>query len=121
MLKRCSQEKETVARLLNTSGHYAPRFHDQEVHDLTPRAIQCDEQGSFVKKKQKHRNDDEARQAGDFWDHTAIAPDSKLMVSLDGNPNYLPAIVAHFGHWVQLPRRPTRGPARYRYGGKSSS
>jgi hypothetical protein len=81
MLKRCSQEKETVARLLNTSGHYAPRFHDQEVHDLTPRAIQCDEQGSFVKKKQKHRNDDEARQAGDFWDHTAIAPDSKLIES----------------------------------------
>jgi IS1 family transposase len=29
----------------------------------------------------------------------------------DGNPNYLPAIVAHFGHWVQLPRRQARGPA----------
>jgi IS1 family transposase len=29
----------------------------------------------------------------------------------DGNPNYLPAIVAHFGHWVPLPRRQARGPA----------
>lgn len=23
----------------------------------------------------------------------------------DGNPNDSPAIVSHFGHWVQLPRR----------------
>jgi hypothetical protein len=29
----------------------------------------------------------------------------------DGNPNYLPAIVAHFGHWVPLPRCQGRGPA----------
>ena len=29
----------------------------------------------------------------------------------DGNPNYLPATVAHFGHWVQLPRHQARGPA----------
>jgi hypothetical protein len=29
----------------------------------------------------------------------------------DGNPNYLPAIVSHFGHWVQPPRRQARGPA----------
>ncbi len=71
--------KETVARLLKTSGRHTQRFHDQEVHDLTPRAIQFDEQWSFVKKKQKHCNADEVRQAGDFWDHTAIAPDSKLI------------------------------------------
>jgi hypothetical protein len=29
----------------------------------------------------------------------------------DGNPNYLPAIVSHFGHWVQPPRRQGKGPA----------
>ena len=29
----------------------------------------------------------------------------------DGNPQYLPAIVAHFGYWVQRPRRQARGPA----------
>jgi IS1 family transposase len=74
--------KETVARLLKTSGRHAQRFHDQEVQDLRPRAIQFDEQWSFVKKKQKHCSADEGSQAGDFWDHTAIAPDSKLIVSL---------------------------------------
>ncbi len=74
--------KVTVARLLKTSGRHAQRFHHQEVHDLRPRAIQFDEQGSFVKKKQKHCSPDEMSQAGDFWDHTAIAPDSKLIVSL---------------------------------------
>jgi IS1 family transposase/transposase-like protein len=74
--------KVTVARLLKTSGRHAQRFHDQEVQDLRPRAIQFDEQWSFVKKKQKHCNADEAGQAGDFWDHTAMAPDSKLIVSL---------------------------------------
>ena len=45
--------KATVARLLKTSGRHAQRFHDQEVKDLRPRAIEFDEQGSFVKKKQK--------------------------------------------------------------------
>ena len=33
-----------------------------------------------------------------------------LFVS-DGNPQYLPAIVAHFGYWGQPPRRQARGPA----------
>jgi IS1 family transposase/transposase-like protein len=74
--------KVTVARLLKTSGRHAQRFHDREVKDLRPRAIQFDEQWSFVKKKQKHCNADEAEQAGDFWDHTAVAPDSKFIVSL---------------------------------------
>ena len=74
--------KATVARWLNASGRHAQRFHDQEVQDLTPRAIQFDEQWSFVKKKQKRCNAEEVRQAGDFWDHTAIAPDNKLIVSL---------------------------------------
>jgi transposase-like protein len=74
--------KATVARLLKTSGRHAQRFHDQEVRDLRPRAIQFDEQWSFVKKKQKHCDPEEIHQAGDFWDHTAITPDHKLIVSL---------------------------------------
>ena len=45
--------KETVARLLKVSGRHAQRFHDQRVRNLTPRAIQFDEQWSFV---QKNRN-----------------------------------------------------------------
>ena len=74
--------KATIARLLKTSGRHAERFHNQEVHDLRPKAIEFDEQWSFVKKKQKNCTPEESHQAGDFWDHTAIAPDSKLIVSL---------------------------------------
>jgi transposase-like protein len=73
--------KATVARLLKTRGRHAQRFPAQEVKDLRPRALQFDEQWSFVKKKQKHCRPEETPQAGDFWDHTAIAPDSKLIVS----------------------------------------
>ena len=74
--------KETVARLLKVSGRHAQRLHDQPVQNLTPRAVQFDEQWSFCKKKQKRCRDEESHEAGDLWDHTAIAADSKLMVSL---------------------------------------
>ena len=74
--------KATVARLLKTSGRHAQRFHSQEVQDLRPKAIEFDEQWSFVKKKQKNCSPEETNQVGDFWDHTAIVPDSKLIVSL---------------------------------------
>ena len=40
-----------------------------------------------------------------------LAPGCVPLFLSDGNPNYLPAIVSHFGHWVQLPRRQARGPA----------
>ena len=40
-----------------------------------------------------------------------LAPGCVPLFLSDGNPTYLPAIVAHFGHWVQLPRRQARGPA----------
>ena len=42
--------KETVARLLRATGRHAMRFHDQHVQGLTPRALEFDEQWSFVKK-----------------------------------------------------------------------
>ena len=74
--------KATVARLLKVSGRHAQRFHHQEVQGLKPRAIEFDEQWSFVKKKQKHCGPEASHQAGDFWDHTAMAPESKLIVSL---------------------------------------
>jgi hypothetical protein len=67
----------TVARLLNVSGRHAHRFHDQQVKELRPRAVQFDEQWSFVKKKQKNCGAEDEPQAGDFWDHTAISPESK--------------------------------------------
>lgn len=42
--------KETVARLLRVAGRHAERCHDQHVHGLTPKALEFDEQWSFVKK-----------------------------------------------------------------------
>jgi hypothetical protein len=36
----------------------------------------------FCQKKQKNCAEDERDEAGDFWDHTAVTADSKLMVSL---------------------------------------
>ena len=40
-----------------------------------------------------------------------LAPGCVPLFLSDGNPNYLSAIVSHFGHWVQLPRRQARSPA----------
>ena len=42
--------KDTVARLLRMAGRHAERFHDCRVCDVTPRALEFDEQWSFVKK-----------------------------------------------------------------------
>ena len=42
--------KETVARLLRVTGRQAERFHNPQVHGLPPRALEFDEQWSFVKK-----------------------------------------------------------------------
>ena len=39
-----------------------------------------------------------------------LAPGCMPLLLSDGTPNYLPAIVSHFGHWGQLPRRQHRGP-----------
>jgi hypothetical protein len=39
-----------------------------------------------------------------------VAPGCMPLFLSDGNPHYLPAIVAHFGCWVQPLRRPGKGP-----------
>jgi len=40
-----------------------------------------------------------------------LAPGCVPLFLSDGNPSYLPAIVRHFGHWVQPPHRQAKGPA----------
>jgi transposase-like protein len=40
-----------------------------------------------------------------------LAPGCIPLFLSDGNPSYLPAIVRHFGHWVQPPRRHAKGSA----------
>jgi IS1 family transposase len=39
-----------------------------------------------------------------------FAPGCVPLFLSDGNPSYLPAIVSHFGGWIQPPRRQNRGP-----------
>jgi len=43
--------------------------------------VQFDEKWAFVAKKQKHCQPDDAR-CGDCWDHVALDPESRLVVSL---------------------------------------
>jgi IS1 family transposase len=40
-----------------------------------------------------------------------LAPGCIPLFLSDGNPSYLPAIVRHFGHWIQPPRRHSKGSA----------
>lgn len=40
-----------------------------------------------------------------------LAPGCVPLFLSDGNPSYLPAIVRHFGHWVQPPRQHAKGSA----------
>lgn len=42
--------KATVARLLRVSGRHAERLPDQQVHGVTPRAVEFNEQWAVVKK-----------------------------------------------------------------------
>ena len=42
--------KATVVRLLRVGGRHAERVHDQQVRELTPKALEFDEQWGFVKK-----------------------------------------------------------------------
>ncbi len=58
----------TVARLLRVSGCHAERLHDPQVHDLTPRAVEFDEQWSYVKKSGRVRHRSPAMAAG-LTDH----------------------------------------------------
>jgi transposase-like protein len=39
---------ETVARLVQLPGRHAERCHDQQVHGLPPRALECDERWSWT-------------------------------------------------------------------------
>jgi IS1 family transposase len=46
------------------------------------RKVQLDEKWSFVTKKQKHCAGDDDLFAGDQWDHVALDPDSRLVLSV---------------------------------------
>jgi len=76
------EAKDTVARLLKVAGRQAQKFQDRQVEGIAPQALEFDEQWSYVGKKEKHCTPEE-RECGDTWDHVAIDPSSKLVVSLE--------------------------------------
>lgn len=75
--------KNTVARLLEDTGHICAEFHDANVRGVAAKRIQVDEIWSFTYAKQKNVPTAKSAPdgAGDTWTWTAIDADSKLVVS----------------------------------------
>lgn len=75
--------KNTVVKLLAELGAACDRFHDETVHNVRAKRVQCDEIWSFVYAKQKNVPAEKRGQfgVGDVWTWTAIDADSKLIVS----------------------------------------
>ena len=65
-------------------GLHAKAVHDERVVGLDVDESQFDEKWAFVEKKQKNcdPSDPEDDDKGDQWDHTAIAVESRLVVSM---------------------------------------
>ena len=73
----------TVTKLLIDAGLACAAFHDENVHGVKARRIQCDEIWSFCYAKQKNVATAKAAPvwAGDVWTWTALDSDSKMIVS----------------------------------------
>ena len=76
---------DTVSRYTRAAGEHARAAHDELVaRSPETREIQMDEAWSFVGKKEKNcdedRPEDEFR--GDCWDHVALDPEHRLVVSV---------------------------------------
>jgi IS1 family transposase len=76
---------DTVSRYGRAAGQHARAAHDELVA-RTPetRELQMDEMWSFVAKKEKNCDEDdpEDRFRGDCWDHVALDPEQRLVVSV---------------------------------------
>src|ERR1700743_3019582 len=72
----------TVTKLLVDTGKACQIFHDENVHSLTTKRVECDEIWSFVGKKESHvPTEEKGSGVGDIWTWTAIDAESKLIVS----------------------------------------
>ena len=74
--------RETVARFGRKAGAHAAALHDELV-TVSPRArqAQLDEKWAFVAEKQANFDPTDDRK-GDPWDHVALNPDHRLVVSV---------------------------------------
>jgi IS1 family transposase len=76
---------DTVSRYSRAAGEHSRAAHDELVaHSPETRELQMDEKWSFVAKKEKNCDEDdpEDRFRGDCWDHVAIDPEHRLIVSV---------------------------------------
>lgn len=72
----------TVTKLLVDVGRACQAFHDETVHSLNTKVVECDEIWSFVGMKENHvPTEQKGTGIGDVWTWTAIDADSKLIVS----------------------------------------
>jgi IS1 family transposase len=79
----CDVSINTVAGLLEKAGEACLAHHDETVHGVKSRRVQCDEIWSFCYAKKKNVPTAKAApaDAGDVWTWTAIDADHKLIVS----------------------------------------
>ena len=74
--------KETVARLLRGAGRHAEWGHEQHGHGITPKALECDEHWSVVKKSR-----------------SAAQPTRRRGLALCGTPPRWPQTASGWGVW----------------------
>jgi hypothetical protein len=74
--------RDTILRLVVEVGTGCAAIHDETMHNLDCRRIQCDEIWTFCRMKQAHvpRFTDRTK-IGDQWTFVAIDPDTKLVPS----------------------------------------
>ena len=72
-----------MLKLLREAGSACEAFHNTAVQGVRSRRVECDEIWSFAYAKQRNAPQIQGNPewAGDVWTWTALAPDSKLMVS----------------------------------------
>jgi len=76
---------DTVSRYGRAAGQHSRAAHDELVARTTAtRELQFDEMWSFVAKKEKNCDADDPadRFRGDCWDHVALDPENRLVVSV---------------------------------------
>ena len=74
--------RDTIMRLLVSTGESCAAIMNDKMHNLTCRYIQVDEIWSYVQKKQRHiTDDDNPLRVGDQWTFVALDADTKIVPS----------------------------------------
>lgn len=85
-LRSCSRMADvsinTVTKLLVDIGAACEQFHNEHVHNVRVRRLQCDEIWSFVGSKERHTTPEKKMEGwGDAWTWIGLDADTKLCLS----------------------------------------